>query len=308
MGVWVILSPVCPCPFTTSNHKPETFIKSVPRSASASVKLRGLLRLTALASVMLLSAQLIEAQQPATGRKRVPRLTTDDVVRLNGERVSEPGADGKPPEAGTSGAPGSKVSAEESAWRERVKEARRAAKSLERSADEVELRMTELRNELSASGQTSRQRNETAAQLDEAGRRLTEMRAQARKAAAELEDLINLGRQKGYSEEAEAQPTTGDGSPNEQYYRARYAALLEEMSDAERLIRLYENRVRDLNQRILLNSGSGDNFYTAQIQQDRDAMQERLNEAREAREKARSSIDALVEEARRAGLPPGVFR
>ncbi|HYP25255.1 MAG TPA: hypothetical protein VE262_00930 [Blastocatellia bacterium] len=281
---------------------------SLSPSAAIGVKGAGLLRLIALAAAVLLCADAVDAQQPAVGRKRVPRLTTDDIVRLRTEPSAEESADGKQAEPGKQAAPGAKTTPEESAWRERVKAARARAKSLERSADEAELSVTRLRDELSASGNTSRHRNETAAQLEEAGKRVTELRAETRKASADLEELIQYGRQKGYSEEAAPEPTAEDGKPNEQYYRTRYAALLDDKRDAERLVSLYENRVKDLNNRILLNTGSGDNFYTMQIQQDRDAMQEKLNEARAAREKAQSDIESLVEEARRAGLPPGIFR
>ena len=273
-------------------------------------KRTGFARLIALVFAVLLCSGVVDAQQPAVGRKKVPRLTTDDLVRLKTEQPAEESAEGKPGEASkvAAPAPGAKVSPEESAWRERVQAARARAKSLERAADEAELSITRLRNQLGTSGQSSRYRNETAAQLDEGGRRLTELRAETRRAAADLEELLQYGKQKGYSEEAPAQSILEDGKPNEQYYRTRYAALLDDLKDAERLISLYDNRVKDLNQRILLNSGSGDNFYTMQIQQDRDAMQEKLNDARASREKAQSGIESLMEEARRAGLPPGIFR
>ncbi|HVF89954.1 MAG TPA: hypothetical protein VNH22_07795 [Blastocatellia bacterium] len=278
--------------------------------AAIGAKRTGFLRLIALAAAVLLCSNSLEAQQPAVGRKRVPRLTTDDIVRLKTEPVAEESTDAKPVEAGKAAAPAAdaKATPEESAWRERVRAARERAKDMERAADEAELRITRLRNDLGVSGQSSRYRNETAAQLDEAGHRLTELRAAARKAASDLEELLQYGRQKGYKEEAPAQATLEGGKPNEEYYRTRYAALIEGLKDAERLVHLYENRVKDLNQRILLNTGSGDNFYTMQIQQDRDAMQEKLKEAQAAREEAQSGLDSLMEEARRAGLPPGIFR
>jgi len=243
------------------------------------------------------------------GRKRVPRLTTDDLVRLKTEPTAEESTtDAKPGEAGKAPAAEAKVTPEESAWRERVRAARERAKNMEREADEAELRITQLRNDLGVSGQSSRYRNETAAQLDDAGRRLKELRAAARKAASDLEELLQYGRQKDYKEEAPAQATLEGGKPNEEYYRTRYAALLVDLKDAERLLHLYENRVKDLNQRILLNTGSGDNFYAMQIQQDRDAMQEKLKGAQAAREEAQNGLDSLMEEARRMGLPAGIFR
>ena len=278
--------------------------------AALRAKRAGFARLIAPVFVVLLCSGVIDAQQPAVGRKRVPRLTTDDLVRLKTEQPAEESTDGKPAEAAKAVAPATdaKTSPEESAWRARVQAARARAKSLERAADEAELSITRLRNQLGISGQSSRYRNETAAQLDEGGKRLTELRAETRKAAADLEELLQYGKQKGYSEEAPAQSSLEDGKPNEQYYRDRYAALLDDLKDAERLVSLYDNRVKDLNQRILLNTGSGDNFYTMQIQQDRDAMQEKLDEARAARVKAQNDIESLMEEARRAGLPPGIFR
>jgi chromosome segregation ATPase len=264
--------------------------------------------LLALAAALLLSAQALGSQQPAAGRKKVPKLTTDDVTPPSAEQAAE----AQPADASSKpDAPGSqddKVSTEESSWRERLAAARERAKETERAAEEAELRITELRNELGVSGQTAQHRNDTAQGLEEAGRRLIELRAQARAAAEELKQLLEYGRQKRFTEDEGPKPTSEDGKANNQYYRAKFAALYEALQTAERRIQLYENRVRDLNQRIQINSGSGDNFFIMQIQQERDETQQKLDEARAAREKAQSDIEDLKEQARRAGVLPGVFR
>ena len=85
---------------------------------------------------------------------------------------------------------------------------------------------------------------------------------------------------------------------------------MKRLRSADRRIQLYENRVRDLQQHILLNGGKkgGDNFYTAQLQENKEEAQRSLDEARAARSQALSKLDQLMEEARRAGVPPGVFR
>ena len=49
---------------------------------------------------------------------------------------------------------------EQSSWREQVGKARTRAKELERAAEEAELRITTLRNELGVSGESARHRNE----------------------------------------------------------------------------------------------------------------------------------------------------
>lgn len=267
------------------------------------------------------------AQQPAIGRQKVPRLTTDDVARPPSAQPVEDSREGpgKIGEAKTEGAkkPGEpvatttqptageeKVSAEESSWRERVAKARSRAKELERAAEEGELRITQLRNDLGTSGQSARYRNDVAAELDQAGQRLTDLRANAKAAADDLAELVEYGRQKGFTEAPAPQPTSGDGKPNEQYFRARLDKLTGDIESAQRRISLYENRVRDISQRIIMNGGKkgGDNFYIAQLQQDRDDAQTKLDEARAALTKAQADLDALKEEARRADVSRDLFR
>jgi hypothetical protein len=262
------------------------------------------------------------AQQPAVGRKKAPRLTTEDVIQ---PVIAQPTAESpkseeaaKPDTAKTDGAKAEdtkqpaevKPSAEESAWRERAGKARERAKALERAAEEAELRITDLRNGLGVSGQSARYRNETAAELDSAGQKLSDLRNQERAAKADLNQLLEYGKENRFGESEGPKASSGDGKPNEDYYRARFAALNEEAQSADRRIQLYENRVRDLQQHILLNGGKngGDNFYTAQLQQDKEEAQRSLDEARTARSQAASKLDQLMEEARRAGVPPGVFR
>jgi chromosome segregation ATPase len=277
-----------------------------------------------LVATLSLSLCVAFAQQPAVGRKKAPSLTTDDLIRPAPEQPSaepsrEPAAV-KPEEAAKSDptkttadkAPQSEPrhNAEEASWRERVSKARERSKSLEQSAEETELRVTALRNDLSASGESAKFRNGTAAELAQAGQQLSELRTQARAAADDLDQLLDYGRQMGFAEASEPKAASQDGKANEEYYRTRFAALSETLQTAERRIQLYENRVRDLQQHILLNGGKngGDNFYTAQLQQDREEAQRSLDQARAARDKARNDMDSLMEEARRAGVAPGLFR
>lgn len=262
------------------------------------------------------------AQQPAIGRQKVPRLTTDDVARPPAAQPVEESKDGaakteegtKPgePVASTAQpvAAADKVTPEEASWRDRVGKARTRSKELERAAEEAELRITTLRNDLGTSGQSARYRNDTAAELDEAGRRLIDIRANAKVAADDLAELVEYGRQKGFAEAAAPQPTSGDGKPNEQYFRARLDKLTGDIDSAQRRMALYENRVRDISQRIIMNGGKkgGDNFYMAQLQQDRADAQAKLDEARAALSKAQADLEALKEEARRADVSRDLFR
>lgn len=275
--------------------------------------------------ITCLSWQASLAQQPANNR-RPPRLTTDD-VRPPAEQpaVETKEADGKPEDGAKAadaadaktGQPKAKASEEELAWRERMSKARDKAKQLEKASEEAELRITSLRNELGASGQSARQRNDTAAEMDQAGQRLVQLKTQARTAADDASQLADYGKQKGFSEAEELKATSEEGKPNEEYYRAEYLKLKEALETAQRRVSLYDNRVRDLNQQLATNSGGrdksghatgGDSFYAMQVQKDRDEALQQLSDAKAAQSKAQSDLDALWENARRAGVPPGLFR
>jgi chromosome segregation ATPase len=278
-------------------------------------------------ALTLLWVTPIAAQQPAS-RQRSPSLNTDDVTRpqlaeppaetksaaVKPEEAGKPAAgDAKPGEAKTNDA---KASPEESSWRDHVDKARTRAKQLERAAEEAELRITALRNELGVSGESARHRNETAAELDQAGQQLKALRGEARVAADDLAQLVEYGTQKGFTEAAEPKATE-EGKANEGYYRTRFAKLNEAVDTAQRRISLYENRVRDLTQQLSANGAGkdskgrntgGDSFFAAQLLKDREDAQQKLDEARAAYAKAQADIDALRDEARRAGVPPGLFR
>ncbi|MFY9572306.1 MAG: hypothetical protein WAV20_12980, partial [Blastocatellia bacterium] len=202
------------------------------------------------------------------------------------------------------------VTADESSWRERVNKARDRAKEVERAAEETEIRITTLRNDLGVSGQSARYRNDTAAELEQAGQRLSQLRVESRAAAADVAHLVEYGKQRGFTEADDPKPTSAEGKPNEQYYRSQLARLTEAIDSSHRRVQLYDNRVRDISQHILLTGGKngGDNFYIMQLQQDREEAQRNLDEARAALAKAQTDLDALKEEARRAGVPPGLFR
>ena len=274
-------------------------------------------RLACAFVLTLLLAVCAAAQQPAQ-RKRVPRMTSDDLTQpvASADETKDASADAKG-EAGTPAAgKGDKkeVSADEAAWRERISQAREKAKAAERAAEEGELRVTSLRNELSVSGRSPQYRNQIAADLETAGQRLTDLRKQSSAANADLKELEAFGKDRGYSEAEGPKPTNDSGKANEEYYRAKFAEVSEEIATAERRVQLYADRVRDIQQRIL-NNGSGgagksggDNFTLAQLQQEKEEAQRSLDDAKTAKTRATEKRDALLEEARRAGVPPGVFR
>jgi hypothetical protein len=268
--------------------------------------------------LILLLAICVAAQQSAQ-RKPAPRMTSDDLMpaaSTPAEETKDASANAKAEADKPADAKGDKqaVSPDEAAWRERIRQAREKAKAMERAAEEAELRVTALRNELGVSGRSPQYRNQIAADLDTAGKQLTELRKQSRDANADLQDLVQYGKDRGYSEAEGPKPTTDGGKANEAFYVAKFAEVSEEIQTAERRVQLYADRLRDIQQRIL-NNGSGgagqkggDNFMLAQLQQEKAEAQRSLDDAKSAKTRALEKRDALIEEARRAGVPPGIFR
>jgi hypothetical protein len=283
----------------------------------------------ALALALVVWISSAEAQQPTPVKPKAPRLTTDDVnptpapqassesketTAKGDETAKADEAEVKPGQPKTTEV---KLSAEEASWRESIAKARDKAKQTERAAEEAELRITRLRNDLGISGQSPRYRNDTMAELGQAGQRLAERRAEARAAADDAAQLAEYGKQKGFSEGEGPKATSSEGKPNEEYYRSQFAKLTEALESAQRRVQLYDNRVRDLNQQLTSNSSGrdssgrgtgGDTFFALQLRKDLDEAQQKLNESRNAETKAQNDLYALQEEARRAGVPPGLFR
>src|SRR5262245_30701998 len=259
------------------------------------------------ALVFALYGGLLAQQQQPPAKKRAPRLTTEDIVS---ERSAQKTVEVSAEEAAAATAADDngakaqptdeKISPEEATWRENVQQAREAAKQAQRAAEEAELRVTEIRNQLGSTNQTTRERNETAAELEASGGQLAELRRESLKAKQDLEKLVEYGRDKRFSEPAEKKPAQGDEKGNEDHYRKRYVELNEKLDTASRQIQLYENRIRELNQRMQNNSGSGDNFFLSQLQQEKDDAQLKMEEARETHSKLQDDIDALKREAANA--------
>jgi DNA repair exonuclease SbcCD ATPase subunit len=275
--------------------------------------------------ILTLAGATFSNTQQTEVRKRTPRLTTDDVTSRPSQTTETPvvtteesakkagealkSDSGKPTSTKAAGATkgdAGKTSADEQTWREQLAKARERAESLERTAEEAELRTTSLRNDLGASGQDTRQRNATAADLESAGQQLTEAKSQARAANAELKRLLDEGNSKGFAEAQGPKATSADGKANVAYYKGRYDKLLQTLRDAERRVQLYDNRVRSLNESLV--NTNRDRFTSAQLEQDRNEAQDKADEARATLSKAQTDLESLMNEARAAGVPPGLFR
>ncbi|HZS44522.1 MAG TPA: hypothetical protein VFC63_05425 [Blastocatellia bacterium] len=279
------------------------------------------------------SAQQSNSQQK---KKPTPTLETDDVIPVTtktepppvtkpAEKKEDGKPDGKTEEKKDDSTKSDKAGAQEDAkeekkddpaeqdWRQRIRAARETVKALRRQTQEAELQMTALRNTTSAVNNTPDSLNARSNALNANGQQIAALREQLAQASDQLNQLSQEGITNKYHE-VSLKPTNDKGEPNEDYYKSRYADLLDDVNDAERRVRLQEYQINDLKTQLMATGGQkgkkggGDNFAGLKIQSQIDQAQIELDLARADYMKARQAVEQLVEEARQAGLPAGIFR
>jgi hypothetical protein len=274
-----------------------------------------------ITAALLLTASVAIAQQPAPeGRNPssdAPSFTNDDLpvpepsrrtsdaskASQSGELTDEEIADaaqatetgdGAPAGAGKKG-----PSKAELDWRRRYSEAQNRAAAATKAAQEAEIQLTELRNQLGVGG--GERRGDTLSAIERQGQIINDTRDRMTATRAALEAVRAEGARRGFSPGAGPSRTTKDGKPNKEFYRERYVKAQGALADAERRIALFQNRVSDLSTRITINSG-GDQFTQLRLQADLREANEGLEKARADREAARTRLDEAGRDAEAAGF------
>lgn len=283
------------------------------------------LLLSATASVFLLAGAAL-AQQPAPEGQRhdddIPTLTTEDVQPVEGQpagaQTEAPPPDGQDAEltpeeqadaaAAKQGDAGEKQSGKkgpskaELAWRQRYSEAKSAVAAAEKRAQEAELRLTDLRNDL-ATTSTTGGRNAVAAQIEQQGDVVRQAKADVASARERLERVTAEGQRQRFSPDPGPSRTTKSGAPNPAFYAQAITSAQNAYDDATRRIELYQNQVNDVRQRILNNAGSGDNFTQLKLQQELDSALQQLEKAKSDQITAQQKLENAKTAARNAGIP-----
>jgi hypothetical protein len=276
-----------------------------------------------LATAVVVFAGPALAQQPAPELQRedeTPTLTTDDVApapiagQPAGAQTEAPPEDATmtPEEradaaASKPGAPGTKPegkkgpSKAELAWRSRVAQAEAAERAARERAQQAELALTDMKNRM-ASASTVSERNSLAATVDQQGNAVQRAQEEATAAAATLKAIEAQGAANKYSRAAGPSPTTKSGGVNADYYLKRVAEAKAALDDATRRVQIYQDRVNEARGRSIGNSGSGDNFAQAKIQEDLDAALSELEKAQADRDAAQVQYDEATRAAQNANV------
>ncbi|MEW6127309.1 MAG: hypothetical protein AB1757_09735 [Acidobacteriota bacterium] len=232
-----------------------------------------------------------------------PKVITDDYIlketkskRLVIERAPErsPAAPAQPTQRD--------ANAEERNWNERLKAAQERLRELNRRADEAELQINNLKNFLySAEPRSSSEHKTTINRISELTVDLRALRAEAVRAEAQVNAVLDEGAARGFRV-LKLSPVTRTGRPNTDYYQDRYNELNQELSDLRAREAVLQLRVNDISRRILINSGTGDEFYNNSLRDDKYASTDELENVRLRTADLNRKLEELREQARAVGV------
>jgi hypothetical protein len=194
--------------------------------------------------------------------------------------------------------------ATEDAWAIRLRIAQAKAKELERRADATELDINRLNNVLfSGEPRPSKTHKELIAGVADQTTELRRLRAEAQLAKAEVENLLDEGAAAGFNAYSSATATQlGSGVSSNQYFRNRYLEVKNDLLDAERRAAVLQLRINDLSRRILLNSGTGDEFYNTRLRDLKSDAELELSDAQSRIGAVTRRLEELRRQARAAGI------
>ncbi|MFN7927047.1 MAG: hypothetical protein U0Y68_03730 [Blastocatellia bacterium] len=149
-------------------------------------------------------------------------------------------------------------------------------------------------------------------------------RAEARAAQTIVNRLLDEGREFGYQIAALA-PTLKNGAPNVAYYRTRFLALQRDLHDAEARADVLQQRTNRLQTAINTtwnapsaagrrgiqfypNNGASDVFYLNRLRDELGGVGSDAQFVQARIAILTEQLQALQEEGRRVGVPPGIFR
>ncbi len=246
-------------------------------------------RLLLQTGFLLLLATVVVAQ----ARAPLPTLTSDDVI---GSKPTAPAPSATTKDTGKTlleKAPAKDAAATASAksseedpkkkaekeWNDRLKKAQEKQGDLERRADQAELQITQLRNQLfSATSRGPELNGQLNTRISEFTAQRNRLRTEAQAAQQAVITLQSEGRNNAY-QVSTASLTNEKGEPDAQAYQAEQERLQNELRDAEARVEVLRLRLNSM-QGEVLKKGNGDNFTLNRLRQERDRTTAELEEAR----------------------------
>jgi hypothetical protein len=187
-------------------------------------------------------------------------------------------------------------------WNDRLKAAQERVKELNRRADQTELEINRLRNFLyGAEPRPANEHKNVINQISLLTEDLRTLRAEAARAQTQVDAILDEGTVRGFRV-LSAGLTTRSGRPSTDAFRQRYASLNQELADLRSRESVLQLRANDIFRRILINSGTGDEFYNNSLRDDKYESQSELENTRLRIAKVNLKIEELREQARAIGI------
>lgn len=250
----------------------------------------------------------------AQTRKPVPTLTTDDVVTSRPAApptVPTKAVDARPEKDEKSASTAKAKSASptedaakiaEKAWNEKLRKAQEKTRGLELQADQTELMITQLRNQLfsaeAKSPETSGQINARIAELSTQTKRL---RAEAKTAQQEVETLQAEGTTNQYKTQQLAL-TNEKGEPDSQAFQQENDKLQGELQAATARVEVLQLRLSN-NHAEMLKKASGDNFALNRLREEKEQLTDELEKTRLKIAELNKSLESHRQKATSVGVP-----
>ena len=256
-------------------------------------------RKLAIPVVFILTSMTVIAQQ------RIPTLTTDDVVVPIS--VSKSVSEEKKPETKdkvenksleksdvkVAEEKKAKVNPEEKLWNDNLQRAKEKAAQFARQADQTELEINQLRNELSSVQSSSpEQKRETLEKIAKLSKTLSEFKESAQSSNSEVAEVIAKGKDKEYKI-AEPKLTNEKGEIDKEAVAEQVSKNHQEVADAQARIQLLELQLNKLHSQ---SNQNGDRYKLNQINTEREQVKQEI-------EKMKSKISETTTKIENLKLP-----
>ena len=256
-----------------------------------------------------------------------PTLRTEDVLKwraANPERAEHfipktepvPSPDKSPARARA------EFEAAEKSWNVQLFQARQLFRDYERRANQADLEALQGRNVIFYDDAQSLNINN--ARVEELRARAKIFRDESRRAQDAVNRLVDEGKRFGFLLSS-LSSRLKNGEPNLEYYRTQYLALQAEIQDERSRLDLLQsnnNRIQTLISTNLNtyhprrangflfypNNGASDSFYLSRLRSEWEEVSGSLQASQTRITILQEQLDKLVDEGRRVGVPPGIFR
>ncbi len=263
----------------------------------------------------------------AQSNPHIPTFTTDDVAAIktnppetkstisNAEKEvsksvkmdtpvspnSENKKDGEVAKAGKEAVSKSNENADEKNWNSKLLETQEREKNLERQANQTELEIAKLKNQLrSATARTTSEQEQLMARINQLAGHVSRLKAEADVAQKETDVVMKEGASQGYKL-IPPTLTNEKGEPDANSYRNESARLQTEIQDAQSAIEVLQLQLNKIRAESI-QKANGDKFTLNRLKGEREKIEQEVENNQKKIEEAILKLKAHQQKASGLGV------